>query len=669
MQINKTKIQILSGTVIILSAVFLSGFLFMESLYIAVLSLCIGGATAGWMFFAVASARRKENENLFSCSESDEQSFEGIYFAAADGSIKSVNRTLNLLLDPSFNAEFSSGNLNRFDLAADIGAYNEFLDKLFSYGTVTRASLELKCSSSKSIPVLERAVLSRDSRGRVLGWHGRIFDLSAEKLAAFKLDSCKLLIHSFIDTSDLIIAAVSCDEICLIANTVFASFFGLGSAELCEGRAFADLLSPQSAEKFSSAVQVVLSKKRLIETFEMNIPDCRSQNRIFSVRMSAFYDSSGKIGGVIFLGRDISVRREAERRAQVASEKFHEAMKLRSELVEQISHELRTPLSGIAGAFQVLKSSCRTPEAVLYAERGLVATKRLNEVLKEILSLSEEDGLDAAVSRVDPSKVASSVFEAFRPYATEKGIELQFHQVYSPDFLYCNSRRLRLAFFRFIGHILSLLDKPGDAVFILGRASSLDDCHALEFFFSDLINSYKDFEDDALFPDSFDGLAGTLGAEVFVRTRDLGRDIGFKIGCMNIFSAHERTLHNEKESLKRVLLAEDDINSQARMRIQLEKWGYSVRSVSTGYGVLQCLKEDVFDILMLDIQMPEMDGFKALQIIRSEESSGSHLPIICMSAYEGDTDKILENGADYFLPKPVETSTLKGLLDEILDKE
>src|ERR1700687_4895200 len=127
------------------------------------------------------------------------------------------------------------------------------------------------------------------------------------------------------------------------------------------------------------------------------------------------------------------------------------------------------------------------------------------------------------------------------------------------------------------------------------------------------------------------------------------------------------TRHSLRESGTHlnILLAEDNAVNQALAVRLLEKRGYSVTVAGNGKEALALLEKDSFDLILMDVQMPEMDGFAATAAIREKEkSSGAHLPIIAMTAHAmvGDRDRCLEAGMDDYISKPIHPELLAKLL-------
>ena len=118
-----------------------------------------------------------------------------------------------------------------------------------------------------------------------------------------------------------------------------------------------------------------------------------------------------------------------------------------------------------------------------------------------------------------------------------------------------------------------------------------------------------------------------------------------------------------------MLVAEDNPVNQILVRRLLEKRGYSIVVVGDGRAALAALEKDAFDIVLMDVQMPDMDGFAATAIIREyEQASGRHIPIVAMTAHalKGDPERCLAEGMDAYISKPIRTEDLYSTLERLL---
>ncbi len=121
----------------------------------------------------------------------------------------------------------------------------------------------------------------------------------------------------------------------------------------------------------------------------------------------------------------------------------------------------------------------------------------------------------------------------------------------------------------------------------------------------------------------------------------------------------------------RILLAEDEFINMTLAMTLLEQEGMVVKGVANGQKVLEVLVDETYDILLLDMQMPELDGYQTTELIRKqEEETGGHLPIIAMTAHamEGDRQKCIAAGMDEYISKPINKNAILSTLEKILIK-
>jgi CheY-like chemotaxis protein len=131
------------------------------------------------------------------------------------------------------------------------------------------------------------------------------------------------------------------------------------------------------------------------------------------------------------------------------------------------------------------------------------------------------------------------------------------------------------------------------------------------------------------------------------------------------------SLEEEKKRRIRILLAEDDLKIQKVGLQILEKIGYRADVVANGKEVLSALGRTPYDLILMDVEMPVMDGFHTTAAIRQKEkNTGKHIPIIGMTARaaEGDRERCLEVGMDDYIPKPIQAIDVVDALDRFLSE-
>ena len=141
-----------------------------------------------------------------------------------------------------------------------------------------------------------------------------------------------------------------------------------------------------------------------------------------------------------------------------------------------------------------------------------------------------------------------------------------------------------------------------------------------------------------------------------------------KAAMKNKLLVTRHTLHEDKHH-SRILLAEDNAVNQTLVVRLLEKRGYSVMVAGNGREVMQALESSQFDVVLMDVQMPGMNGFEATAAIRAKEKvAGGHLPIIAMTAHalKGDQERCISAGMDGYVSKPIRTGELYSMIESVL---
>ena len=393
---------------------------------------------------------------------------------------------------------------------------------------------------------------------------------------------------------------------------------------------------------------------------------------------------------------DITERKRMELELVAVRDAALAASVAKSAFLANMSHEIRTPLNGIMGMLQLLDISCLGEEQKNHVRMAVVSCKRLTGLLSDILDISRiEAGKLVLTERpFNLEEIRASIESLFSIQAREKSIEFQVTlEPNLPVRLIGDDLRLRQILFNLVGNAVKFTAEGFVRLEISMLGGGGDVCRIL-FCVSDSGEGISDELLSGIFEPFVQGegsyvrrhQGAGLGLAIVHRlVRMMGGALAIdnsQAGTTMCFSMIFRISNIEEEPLVknepqaqlcqralRILLAEDDPVSMYAARRVLEKTGHSVTPATDGGQVLELLRERDFDLVLMDVQMPIMDGVFATAMIRSDPSLGakSGIPIIAMTAYAmaGDREKFLACGMDDYMAKPLDSANLCQVIQNI----
>jgi PAS domain S-box-containing protein len=375
-----------------------------------------------------------------------------------------------------------------------------------------------------------------------------------------------------------------------------------------------------------------------------------------------------------------------------------QAARSKSEFLGNISHEVRTPMNAIVGMTRLLLDTPLDDRQRDCAQCILKAADYLLEVLDDILDLSYlESGRETLAEQ--SFRLRDTVQDVMRSLAKEaeiKGLDLAcLVQNSVPDAFYGDPARLR----RVLLHVVRNAIKFTDHGQVLVQAAQMEagrDEVTVRFEVRDsgigipaealgrIFEPFSQVDASASRRYGGTGLGLALSKKLVER---MGGVIGVSSregeGSVFWFTLRLRTAPQAARppqgvhppagtavpaatGFRRVLLAEDNPVNQRVAKFLLEKLGCSVDIAASGIEVLEKMSGQSYDCVLMDCQMPEMDGFAATAEIRKREGGSKHTPIVAMTAHamQGDRQRCIESGMDEYVTKPVSIEGLKQALEK-----
>ncbi|MBI5013865.1 MAG: response regulator [Deltaproteobacteria bacterium] len=491
-------------------------------------------------------------------------------------------------------------------------------------------------------------------------------------------------------------------------NEAYCRFFGRSKEDLL-GRAFVPPM-PAEDQEFLQAETARLGPGRRLATYEHRILRPDGEIRWLQWTDRATFDAEGGPTEVQSVGRDVTDLKRATEELQAAKTAAEAGSRAKSEFLARMSHEIRTPMNGVLGMTELLLRTDLGDRQRHYAQTVHDSGSALMTVLNDILDLSKIEAGRLTLQRVDfqPSDETRRIVGLFLGEAAQKGLRLSCSVAPDvPALVRGDPHRLSQVLGNLVSNAVKFTERGDVTLRVLVEAEE-ERRALLRFEVEDsgpgipADRHQSIFEDFVQVDDFTTRTHGGTGLGLAIARR-LARLMGGTIGVRSepgkgstflltlpLEKAAPSTTHSADESssvavppaldgashagadvprdVAHILLAEDNAVNRELAAEMLLMIGYRVDFAATGAEAVRAFAAKRYDAVLMDCQMPEMDGYEATRRIRNAERATSgerrRVPVIALTghAMEGERERCLAAGMDDFLTKPFKLAQLQALL-------
>lgn len=498
------------------------------------------------------------------------------------------------------------------------------------------------------------------------------------------------------NTGEAIFSVDSLDRITVINKGYQQLAKDLINRELQPGEEYGNALPQYARQLWKDRFRKVLQGQTL--NYREMIADQKGEERVFEVLLYPVLDENQLVTGASFYARNITERIRQEEELNFAKEKAEQATKAKSEFLAVMSHEIRTPLNGLIGISELLNSTRLDDQQKEFVDIIRLSGEALLQVISDILDFSkiEANRMQLEEAPFELNSVIRETLVILSGRAHEKSIKLESDLGANlPEAINGDKARLRQVLMNLVGNALKFTEKGSVRVSVTCE-NIQDEQLELKFAVKDTGPGIEPGQAERLFnafiqadPGTYRKYGGTglglticktlvtlMGGKIWVSSEPgKGSTFYFTIKTSKAVlpvkkevspSSHKTGPAEGLGKLHpaRILIAEDnDINRLLATKL-FARLGYEIEAAANGREALDSVLRNRYDIVFMDVQMPEMDGLEATREIRKQVPEQEQPVIIAMTAFATpeDRDLCMDSGMNDYVPKPVTLEDMERMI-------
>jgi len=544
--------------------------------------------------------------------------------------------------------------------------------------------------------VLDRGmVVSRTPEGlpaRVIGTHT---DITERKLAEQAIIISEEKYRNILANMNLGLLEVDNDEIIRFANQSFCEMSGYSIDEIL-GKEAGELF-PVEEDKEILDHKNRLRKKGVSDAYELTVKNKKGEIKWWLISGAPRYNDLGELVGSIGIHLDITDRKALELELNVAREIAEHSVKTKEAFLANMSHEIRTPMNAIIGMGRQLEKTDLQEQQRFFLNTINMASDHLLVVINDILDISkiEAGKLELENTGFNLSEVLQHVVRVMQPRAEEKGLELKINLDNNiAPVLIGDSHRINQILLNLISNSVKFTEKGGVTISVT-LDEKIEQKQVVEFSIKDTgIGISSEFVEHIF--DKFSqeerttarkyggtglGMAITkelvelMQGHISINSKkgagtEILIELPFKVGTAQDLPKANKDL-SDTGSLEglRILLAEDNEMNRLVANTVLENYGVLITEAKNGAEAVDSLTKDKYDIVLMDMQMPVMNGMEATAVIRNELKLDIPIIALTANAIKGDSERYMAIGMNGFISKPFEENDLINAIATVLKLE
>ncbi|MBK7173923.1 MAG: PAS domain S-box protein [Bacteroidales bacterium] len=465
----------------------------------------------------------------------------------------------------------------------------------------------------------------------------------------------------------------------LAVNEAFVNTFELDSIDSTIGKTVEDLWEPEVAGHFREQDEEVMKSSKLM-TIEERL-EVKGNKRWYEIYRAPILDEKGELLGTTGIARDITNRKDADRELKKATEAAESANSAKSRFLANMSHEIRTPLNAIIGMINMLDNTHLDDPQKKILRNLNSSSDSLFNIINDILDFSkiESGQLELEKTEFYIKDVVKKVFDTQEYKAEDKNIEFNYTiDANISPMLTGDPLRLQQVLVNLVSNAIKFT-REGRVDLKCKLLSKEKGSNRIKFAVEDtgiginpdhLSKIFESFQqEDESITRTYGGtglglpiskqLVELMGGSIHVESmKDVGSKFYFIIELQEGVPSEKNTVCEvvkpTQEALKdtRVLLVEDNKFNQIIAQSLLEKWQTKIQIAENGQQAVDILKTTAFDIILMDLQMPVMDGLTASKIIRDQLKINTPILALTANVLKGVIENCADAGMNGYISKP-----------------